>query len=334
MTGPADPLSPKSPLLTMPTIFPNSFTQKHCGLEDGFRYVAMGTCAIGGIWSFVNNWMLPASMCVIAGAAITAQHIVDKNCGLRAKIINAAQRRFGQYIDALTTADATAKNLQEASKAWMTLQEQTKAELETLRQTNTDIEQGRQGIGINVEAMKAENQRLLAASHDLAKSVADKAGLIVSLQGEVKQFAEQNGKFQEELKKITGLIPEFVQKEHELELHLTTATGGLQQELDQFTIQLHQLETIGSVLQQIRTENVRLQGSIEKLQSQIEAFDAAAEELDENVEELEETQKKDEQLQKELDKIHQEFEADRLATEELQRKLSLELKRQDTSETS
>lgn len=150
------------------------------------------------------------------------------------------------------------------------------------------------------------------------------------MQEEVKQFAEQNGKFQEELKKITGLIPEFVQKEHELELHLTTANGELQQRLEQFTIQLRQVEAIGRALQEMRTENVRLQESIEKLESQIKAFDGAAEELNENVDELEETQKRDQQLQKELAEIQKDLEVDRLTTENLQRQISLELKRPDT----
>lgn len=317
MDGSAVPLVATS-LLQMPQIGPSTLREKHCGLEDGLRYVAMGACVIGGIWSFVNNWMVPASMCVIAGVAISAQHIVDKNCGELAKAIKVAQQRFGKYTEALTEADRTAKNLGDANKAWTSLHAQTKEQLEILRKQYADIESGGHKIGEDVEALKAENQKMRVASEEFTKTVAEKTALIETLQVETGKLSQYNQKIEEELQKITQLIPEFTQKEKQLR----EATGELKEQLDEFATTLRKLETLRTIIEQMRAENDRLQ----KL---VEAANQAVDRLEGNTSKLEELRRTDSAQGHELEKIAEEIEKDTQAWQETQKQLAEALKDKD-----
>jgi chromosome segregation ATPase len=306
-------------------IFPRTTREKHCSFEDWFRYIGVGASLIGAGWCFTNDLKIPGYMALVSGAMIIVSHITDKTCGARARLIEAAKAQFQGLLAALGETDIAAKALAEANKDWTRKDAQAKEELELLRKENTDLEKGEHAVATDAQQLRTENQSLREAVAHFQERTKTQATQIESLQREVDQFKAQNVQFQNLLTKGAALIPQFAQTEKEVEGHIQTTTGELQQNVNQFTTQLRQMEAFVGAFEQMEGEIAQLRETIVQLKQQTEAFSQATGDLNTNVAGLEAAQQREKELRRGFSDLEKRFGADKDSLNETTRKLEEEL---------
>jgi chromosome segregation ATPase len=246
-------------------ILPSSMQERHCKVEDWFRYIGVGAGLAGTGVSFYLDCR--TSGLFLTGTVVTGLigHLIEKNCGLRARVKAAAQKALEGFQAGAVTLNVAAVRLEKIGDDRKHDTEELSTEQTALLAERRGLEESVKQMQENVMHYQAENLALKNTNEQHQQTIEQQVGLISGLERNLAQFTEQNNRVHKDLTEIPQLISSLHEADDQLVLHTKAATTGLQNGLQE-------LETD---TKNFTTKNGQLQIRIDSLQEQTAALGKA-----------------------------------------------------------
>lgn len=257
------PISSNPPDLINPLIH-RTVRERHCGLEDLFRYAGGVISFIGGSYCLSTQWTIPGWMLIGTGVLTVAEHIIEKNCGLVYRISQAAEVSLAKRQESLDKAAQAADRLGLVAEEQKHHQDLLTEDTNLLEKGIGDIEQGAKETEKVVTDYHLENEQLRKTNSELQTNIAQQQALIASMQEELKCMNQQNTRFNQELAKITQITTAIVKADQKISDH-TNVTAEIQQGIQHFSEKIAQIESIGQSVIALHNQNRLLQKQISTL---------------------------------------------------------------------